>query len=97
MYSKNWFTFNTDYPENKNLKSGDLAKIYLCDAAIEFTDFYWTEADYRHFFKKAGFDLLEIHYPLGKENEQYPWKDEKTASPFVIFVAKKSPIYALNG
>lgn len=88
MYSRDWFTFKTDYPENKQLKSGDLAKIYLCDAGIEFTDFYWTEADYHQFFKKAGFDLLEVHYPLGKDDEGYPWKDEKRYSPFIILVAK---------
>ncbi len=89
-YSKNWLIFNTDYPENRNLKSGDLAKIYLKDADIEFTDFYWTEGDYRQFFSKAGFSLIEVHYPLGKEDEQYPWKDERISSPFVILVAKKS-------
>lgn len=90
MYSKDWLIFNTDFPENKNLKSGDLAKIYLCDANIEFTDYYWTEADYRCLFEKAGFQLLEIHYPTGKASEPYPWKDEKVSSPFVVFVAEKN-------
>lgn len=90
MYSKDWFLFKTNYPENNHLTSGALAKVYLCDADIEFTDFYWTEADYRNFFSKAGFELAEVHYPLGNEKEQFPWKDEKTHSPYVIFVAKKS-------
>lgn len=90
MYTKNWFIFNSNYPENKDLKSGDLAKVYLNDGEIEFTDFYWTEADYRSFFKKAGFELVEVHYPLGKENEPYPWKDEKIYSPFIVLVAKKN-------
>lgn len=89
MYAKDWYIYNVDYLENKNLKSGDLAKIYLRDAAIEFTDFYWTEADYRSFFSQAGLQLVEIYYPLGKDSEKYSWKDEKTASPFVVFVAKK--------
>jgi len=61
MYSKDWLIYNTDYPENKNLKSGDLAKVYLRDADIEFTDYYWTESDYRHIFAQAEFNLLEIH------------------------------------
>ena len=90
MYSKDWFLFDTDYPENKELKSGGLARIYLREAAIEFTDYYWTEADYRRFFKEVGFQLLEVHYPLGREDEPYPWKEEKTNSPYVVFVAKKS-------
>lgn len=91
MYSKNWLIFNADFPENKNLKSGDLAKIYLCDADIEFTDYYWTEADYRRLFKQAGFQLVEVHYPMGKVSEPFSWKDEKTSSPFVILVAEKKP------
>lgn len=90
MYSKNWLIFNSDYPENRNLKSGDLAKIYLKDAGIEFTDFYWTESDYRHFFKEAGFDLVKVHYPLGQADEGLEWKEETTLSPFVVFIAKKS-------
>jgi ubiquinone/menaquinone biosynthesis C-methylase UbiE len=91
MYSKDWLIFNTDFPENKNLKSGDLARIYLCDADIEFTDYYWTEADYRRLFNQAGFQLLEVHYPMGKASEPYSWKDEKTSSPFVVLVAEKKP------
>lgn len=89
MYSKDWLIYKSDFPENKNLKSGDLAKIYLNDADIEFTDYYWTESDYRRLFKQAGFQLIEVHYPMGKESESYPWKDEKKSSPFVVFVAKK--------
>lgn len=90
MYSKDWGIYNVDYPQNKSLKSGDLGTIYLYDVQIEFTDFYWTEEDYLQEFAAAGFDLLEIHYPLGKEDEPFAWKDEKVVSPFVIFVAKKS-------
>jgi len=88
-YSKDWLIYNTNYPENKNLKSGDLAKAYDHGANIEFMDYYWTEADYRRLFKQAGFQLIEVHYPVGKESEPYPWKDEKTSSPFVVLVAKK--------
>lgn len=88
-YSKDWLVYYTNFPENENLKSGDLAKAYDNDADIEFTDYYWTEADYRRIFKQAGFDLIEVHYPIGTESEPYPWKDEKYYSPFVVFVAEK--------
>lgn len=90
MYSKDWLIYHADYLENRELKSGGLAKIYLCDADIEFTDYYWTESDYRRLFKQAGFQLMEVHYPLGNEREPYPWKDEKKSSPFVIFIAKRA-------
>lgn len=89
MYSKTWYGYNTDYPENKNLKSGDLAKIRLCDADMDYIDFYWTEDDYRHFFETAGFEILEMHYPLGQDSEPFPWIDERTVSPFLIVVARK--------
>lgn len=91
MYTGDWLIFNADYPQNKNLKSGDLAKIYLHDASIEFTDYFWTEADYRRFFEKAGFDL-EIHYPLGYEHEELEWKDEMRLSPFVVLIARKQAL-----
>lgn len=87
-YAKDWLLFNVDYPENKNLKSGDLAKAYLYDADIEFLDYYWTEKDYRECFESVGLELLEVYYPLGKREELYPWKDERTFSPYVIFVER---------
>lgn len=88
MYSKDWLIFGVDFPENRSLRSGDLARVLLKDANIEFTDYYWTEEDYRRYFRDSGFDLIKVHYPLGKREEPYPWKDELKSSPFVIFVAK---------
>lgn len=88
-YSKEWLIYDINYPENKNPKSGDIVKAYDRGANIEFVDYYWTEADFRRFFTQAGFQLMEVHYPMGKESEPYPWKEERTNSPYVIFVAKK--------
>lgn len=88
FYTGNLLILNTDFPENKNLKSGDMAKVFMPDANMEFTDYFWTESDYIRFFEEAGFTILEIHRPLGKSNEPYLWKDEKTNSPFLIFIAK---------
>jgi ubiquinone/menaquinone biosynthesis C-methylase UbiE len=87
--SKDWMNFGTNFPENRDPKSGDVVKLYLHDPGIEFTDYYWTESDYRQFFLKAGFQIKEVHYPLGKRDEPYQWRDEKNNSPFVIFVARK--------
>lgn len=86
--SKKWLNFYTDFQENIALKSGDLAKLYLYDADLEFTDYYWTEKDYLKFFKLAGLDIIKIVYPLGLENECLAWRDELTSSPFVIIIAK---------
>lgn len=86
--SKKWVNFRTDFAENSHLRSGNLVKLHLIDSDIEFTDYYWTEADYRRFFHNAGLELIEVHYPLGNRSEGYPWKDEILFSPFVILVAK---------
>ena len=88
LYSRNWFIWDTDYLCNVNPQSGDKVKFFLRDSEIEFTDFFWTEIDYRRFFNKAGFSILDIHYPLGSVDEPYPWKDEIKYSPFVIFIVK---------
>ncbi len=88
MFSKDWLIYGTDYPENCSPKSGGLCKVYSRDVAIEFTDYYWTETDYRRLFEQASFQLIEVYYPLGKEGEGYVWRDEKTNSPYVIFIAK---------
>jgi ubiquinone/menaquinone biosynthesis C-methylase UbiE len=86
--SRNWLSFRTDFQQNKNLVSGNLVKLHLYDSDIEFTDYYWTETDYRNFFSKAGFELIDVHYPLGDKNEPHLWKDEISISPFVILIAK---------
>ncbi|MFY9590275.1 class I SAM-dependent methyltransferase [Rickettsia endosymbiont of Halotydeus destructor] len=90
MYSnKNLYSFYNDYPENSNLKSGKLVKVKLPDIDLTFEDYYWSENDYKESFKKAGFNIIETHYPLGKKGEPYPWKEEKSKSPFVIFIMQK--------
>ena len=88
MYSKNWICFKSMYEDKHNFKSGDKVKIFLPGPDIEFTDYYWIEEDYKRFFKKAGFILNEIYYPLGKDTDPFVWKDEKIYSPFVILVAQ---------
>lgn len=88
--SKKWLNFRVDFPENQNPISGDVVKLHLNGADLDFTDYYWTETDYRQCFLQAGLELIEIHYPLGDENEPYLWKDEIKSSPFVILVARKS-------
>ncbi len=85
--SKKWLDFKTDFPENKKLLSGNLVKLYHDSSQIEFSDYYWTLEDYRSFFVKAGFHLLEVKFPLGKKEESFSWKDELVFSPSTIFVA----------
>lgn len=88
MYSNDWLVMETDFPENKLLRSGKKVKIFLPDVDMEITDYYWTENDYRSLFDKSGFKVINTHHPLGRNEEIYEWKDEKFSSPFVIFILK---------
>ncbi len=90
LYSRQWLSYNTDYPQNKNLKSGDIAKIQLKDAAIEFINFYWTEDDYTELCRLSGFKILEKHAPYGKPNEGKAWISEEKHSPYMIYVLQKN-------
>ena len=67
--------------------SGDIRKIYVPEFGIEFHDYYWTRADYNNALNKAGLELKEIHYPLGKPEDDIPWRDELYESPYIILVA----------
>ena len=91
MYNcKGYNFFNNDFAENVSPTSGDLVKIQIDtpNGKIEFTDFYWTEEDYLDCFKTAGFEVLKTHYPLGQESDPFNWGEEKSKSPYFIFVAK---------
>ncbi len=86
MYSGNWIIMNNNFPENQNVSSGQLVKISLPENNMVFTDYYWTNNDYKECIELAGFRILYAHYPKGKNKEPYRWKDERKMSPFVIFV-----------
>lgn len=84
-----WFSLDTNYSENKNLKSGDICKIKLTDINLELTDYYWTDADYSEVAAKAGFEIVERHESFGMESDGVAWKNELTISPCVTYVFKK--------
>jgi MFS family permease len=90
LYSscRKWVNFRVDFPENKNLFSGKLVKLFLNGLNMEFKDFYWTEADYYNFFSEVGLDIVELHRPLGNRSDPYLWKDEMLYSPYLILVVK---------
>ena len=87
--SRNWMTFDANFEENRNLRSGDIAKLALKHPEIDFYDYYWKEADYLDCFEKAGLKILQIHHPLGSLEDPHSWKDEISYSPFIIYIAKK--------
>jgi len=88
-YHHEWLTLNTDFPENKNITSGSKVKIEFRDINLTIDDYFWTEKDYREVFEKAGLVVADVHNPLGKDDDGYEWRDEKTISPISIIICKK--------
>lgn len=83
-------TFDANFEENRNLHSGDIAKLALKHPEMEFYDYYWEKADYLDCFERTGLEILQIYSPLGSPKEAYPWKDELSYSPFTVFIARKT-------
>ncbi len=79
----------TDFPQNRKAKSGSLVKVRLNEINLTFEDYLWFEKDYRKVFKKAGLPICQVHRPLGKSGEAFPWKDELKKSPLLIILAGK--------
>lgn len=88
--SRNWIAYDSNFDENRNLKSGDVTKLRLQDPAIEFSDYFWQERDYCDCIQEAGLKILDIHKPLGFESDPFLWKDEKLFSPFTAYILAKN-------
>ncbi len=86
---KKWLSYETSFPENKNPKSGDRLKVMIKKVGAIFYDYNWLEDDYSKLFTSNGFEILETHHPLGKDNEGYAWSSEKECSPYIVYVLKK--------
>jgi SAM-dependent methyltransferase len=92
IYMHEWVSFSTkDFPENRNARSGDVVRIIT--TAVEdkrpVEDVVWFHEDYLELFWSAGLQLVEAHWPLGKEEEPYEWINETKIAPWVIYVVKK--------
>lgn len=86
---KNWVSYETNFPENKKLTSGSVAKLLIKEVNAVFYDYNWTNEDYSQLFKENGFKILETHFPIGKKTDNYKWLSEKTASPYILYVIQK--------
>lgn len=87
--SRNWIAYDSNFDENRNLHSGDIAKLRLKEPSIEFCDYFWKKNDYFDCFQKAGLKIVKVHKPLGSEKDPYLWRDEKFYSPFNVYIMKK--------
>lgn len=88
-YTDNWASFICDFPENKNLKSGDKAKLIVRGTEIVLYDYVWFEEDYSEVFEVAGLKLVEALKPLPQGDEPYKWYAEKRKPHWMIYALKK--------
>jgi len=92
IYTHEWASFSTkDFPENKRAKSGDKVRIIQTDLDDKrpVEDVVWTDKSYRETFRRAGFELVKTYKPLAKKSEPYPWVNETSIAPWVIYVLRK--------
>lgn len=89
MYSHPWLSLDINFPENKKLKSGAVAKILLKDINLELYDYFWTNDDYQEIIEASNFNLIEMNYPLGDDNDGYSWVSENVISPYVSYILNK--------
>jgi ubiquinone/menaquinone biosynthesis C-methylase UbiE len=90
MYKHQWNEVNTNFPQNKNLKSGDKVKIELLDKALTIEDYYWTQDDYINVMQKANLEILEINSHIEGLKSETNRKDEINTSPISIYFSKKT-------
>jgi len=92
QYTNKWLSIDTDFSQNKHLKSGDIAKIVLTNIGLELFDYYWTETDYDNVASVTGFTTLQKDHPLGDSNDGYDWKTERRIAPYITYVMKPDGI-----
>jgi SAM-dependent methyltransferase len=89
IYVNEWASFSTkDFPENRAARDGDTVRIVMLDVEDRrpVEDVVCGDACYRELYARAGLAVLEVHRPLGREDEPYPWVSETRIAPWVIYV-----------
>ncbi|MBT8479067.1 MAG: methyltransferase domain-containing protein [Gemmatimonadetes bacterium] len=92
IYTNEWTSFSTrDFPENRDAGDGDTVRIVMLDVADcrPVEDVLCTGEAYRDAFERAGLSPLQVHQPLGRQDEPFEWVSEIEVSPWVIYVLQK--------
>ena len=89
IYVHEWLSFSTrDNPENRDARSGDTVRIVMLDVEDKrpVEDILCTDEEYHETYRGAGLTVIETHRPLGVSTEPYPWVNETTITPWVVYV-----------
>ena len=84
-----WVSYQNDYEENINPNSGDIVKSHCSDIDLTFSDYYWTSNDIVEMLESKGFEMEELHYPIGCRRDDIKWISERFASPYALYVIRK--------
>lgn len=88
IYLHEWASFSTrDFPENRGARCGDEVRIIV--TALEdrrpVRDVLWPDEDYQDVYARAGLALLDVHRPLGRDDEPFDWVNETAVAPWTIY------------
>ncbi|TXG76896.1 class I SAM-dependent methyltransferase [Candidatus Dojkabacteria bacterium] len=90
LHVNNWSTLMTDVEKNRNIKSGEVYAAYSAKHRITFYDYFYADSDYKNVFAKTGLALVETHFPLGEESDDFKWSIETKTPAHAIYVCQKS-------
>ncbi len=89
FYQGTWVNCDVQHDENRNLKSGDLAKVHLPQYDAIIHDYFWRDKDYKECFAVSGLNLELESRPLADmQSDPLNWKDEITKAPFVQYLLR---------
>jgi SAM-dependent methyltransferase len=89
IYVHEWASFSTkEFPGNTTAKTGDVVRTVMLDVADgrPVDDIFWTAADYREVYRRAGLAVREVHQPLGSSSDPCAWVNETRVAPWTIYV-----------
>lgn len=86
LYQNQWVSIRTNFIENRSLRSGAKAKLYLVDYDTYIHDYFWTHHDYMSVFLASELKPEAHFLPLGRPEDKKPWVSEWTIAPFEIFI-----------
>ena len=89
LYVHEWASFSTkEFPGNTTAKTGDIVRTVMLDVADRrpVDDIFWTEADYREVYRRAGWVVRAVHRPLGSSSDPCIWVNEARIPPWTIYV-----------
>jgi len=93
IYLNEWASFTTrDFSENVHAKPGDPVKIITTDFEDRSpaVDILWPHESYLETYRAAGLEVVEVHRPLARGDEPYPWISETRIAPWAIYVLRRS-------